>query len=136
MPFYSSPGYDLNYFLVTSPDLQTRLHREEELLTHYKTLFNEKISALGFKDLQLSGEELRAAYEEKSIFGFTMMLTILPLIMRSVSEEEAEQDESSMDPRDGVKRIQNALFSNEDFIAILKYSLRKFCRMGTFDKLP
>lgn len=130
MPFYTSPGYDLNYFMITSPDLQTRLEHEKDLLRIYKEAFNAKLQDLSCDQHILTDDRLRIIYKQKSIYGFTMMLTIMPLIMRTVSEGVQTEDKNET-----IDRSMNALFANEDFVAILKYSLRKFMKMGTFDEL-
>lgn len=111
--------------------MDTRLNREKDLLKIYREAFNAKLTELGFEDFHLTEEKLREAYKQKSIFGFTMMLTIMPLIMRTVPEEGESQDKEK-----NMQNMQKALFANEDFIAILKYSLRKFQKLGTFDLLP
>lgn len=129
MPFYSSPGYDLNYFLISSPNLETRFNHEKELLSLYKTAFNKQLEELDHS-FQLSTEKLQRAYKGKAIYGFTMMLTILPLIFRNV---EAAGD--SEDIQTNFRNMQNALFANEDFIAILKFNLRKWQRINLFDNL-
>lgn len=129
LPFYTSPGYDLNYFIVTSPDMETRLNREEDLLDIYKTTFNRKLSELGYDGFLLTKEKLLKSYKQKSLYGFTMMLTVLPVTLRN-------PDGQTQDMAENMKNMLNALFTNEDFITIIKYSLRKFQKMGTFDNLP
>lgn len=110
--------------------MDTRLNREVDLLRVYKRSFNQKVSDLGLDEHRLTTEKLQQAYEQKSIFGFTMLLTILPLIMRNVPEGGDSDDKVG-----NLKKMQDELFKNGDFIAIAKYSLRKFQKMGTFDQI-
>lgn len=130
MPFYTSPGYDLHYFMITSPDLETRLHHEKELLEIYRMTFNKKLFEMGFTSFELTKEKLRKSYEQKSIYGFTMMLTILPIIMRTVAPEGDSDDKEAV-----VKNMLQTLFGNEEFLTILKHSMRKFKKLGTFNAL-
>lgn len=105
------------------------MNREKDLLRIYKNRFNEKVCDLGADQHQLTEEKFSRAYKQKSLFGFNMMLTLLPVIMRKGPQE-------GDDPTDKEANLRNMIessFSNEDFIAILKYSLRKFKKMGTFE---
>lgn len=112
--------------------MDTRLNRENDLLAAYRVAFDAKLTDLGLVDeFTLTDAKLQQAVEQKSIYGFTMMLTTLPLMMRTVPPTEGE----SPDHMENIRRMQNALFANEDYVTILKYSLRKFQKMGTFDKL-
>lgn len=112
--------------------METRLNREKDLLCIYKNRFNEKVRELGADQYELTEENFIRAYKQKSLFGFNMMLTILPVLMRKVPQ----QGDDPMDKEANLRNMIQVLFSNEDFIAILKYSLRKFQKMGTFDGIP
>lgn len=105
------------------------MNREKDLLEIYKTTFNRKLSELGYDGFLLTKEKLLKSYKQKSLYGFTMMLTVLPVTLRN-SEGQTQ------DMAENMKNMLNALFTNEDFITIMKYSLRKFQKMGTFDNLP
>lgn len=133
MSFYTSPGYDLNYFLLMSPDLKTRQTREHDLLEAYRVEFNKSLKEYKYsKAFELSEGLLRDAMKQKAIYGFNMMLTTFPAILR---DGEAHEGDSTAMFRDEEQRqrVVAELVENELFIKYLRFHLKKFNSDGVFD---
>lgn len=134
MSFYTSPGYDLNYFLIMNPDFETRLTREADLLEVYRQEFNRKLIELQIPDsdkFHLTPEFLQQIMKEKALYGFNIMLSLLPAIMR---ETEGTDDTTAMFRDENEKRkIIQKTFKDERFTTYLRFYLKKFDALGTLD---
>lgn len=133
LSFYTSPGYDLNYFLVMSPNLETRTTREEEFLEAYREEFNTKLREFNYnKDFTLSQELLQQVFKDKAIHGFNMMLTTLPAFLRPSKQHSSESVEMFTNEIERKKAMRE-IIQSDLYVKYLRFHLKKFNRMGVLD---
>lgn len=117
---------------MISPDYQTRLTREGDLLEVYREEFNRQLKELKTADpgFILTPELMQQVVREKALYGFNMMMTVLPVMLR----DNCDKDSTAVFTDAGEqKRVVQRTFQNEQFKTYLKYYLRKFNDFGTFD---
>lgn len=130
--FYTSPGYDLNYFLVMSPDSDTRMTKEEDLLEVYREEFNKKLKEFKYrKEFTLTKELLQRVMVEKAFYGFVMMLTLFPAILQK--DSSAKDTIAIFVDEEQRKRVFRQIMAHETFEKYLRFYLRKFDRLGVFN---
>lgn len=134
LSFYTSPGYDLSYFLMMSPDYETRETKQETLLEDYRLEFNQKLKEYNYrKDFYLSEELLDKVMKHKSIYAFNMMLTVFPATTRKSSDFAGENTTAMFVNEKERGRAMREIFANERLVKYMKLELKKFNRMGVLD---
>ncbi|KAF2358970.1 Protein of unknown function DUF227 [Trinorchestia longiramus] len=76
----ASLALDLNYFLITSLNGETRKKGLESYLTAYYNSFKEVFDAAQ-KPMKFTREELYTEYRNKNLFGILMGLMVLPIVV-------------------------------------------------------
>lgn len=116
-----------------SPNFETRTTREAELLEVYREAFNEKLEEYNYnKDFTLTKDLLERVMKQKAIYGFNMMLTVFPAILRD-GKEHAGDTTAMFKNADERKRVMQEMFQLDLFVQYLQFHLKKFNRMGIFD---
>lgn len=116
-----------------SPNFETRTTREEDLLEVYRTTFNRKLREFNYvQEFQLSKELLKEVMRQKAIYGFNMMLTTFPAILRDSDKHSGDSIEMFKDEAE-MQRVAREMVQNDLFINYLRFHLKKFHRGGVFD---
>ncbi|PSN39141.1 hypothetical protein C0J52_22768 [Blattella germanica] len=90
---YSSPVLDLQYFMNTSPSTDVRSNHMEELLEIYLIELRGMLHSLGCGEIEVTFEELKKEFEERSFFGVITALTLLHLVLADPNEKIVPEDE-------------------------------------------
>lgn len=78
--YWTSPAIDLQYFFHTSlsPDL---LDKQHILVEQYYKSLTETLSALGYRGLQPTLEQLQGQLQRRGLYGVLTSCAVLPVIL-------------------------------------------------------
>lgn len=110
-----------------------RFNREGDLLEIYRLEFNNKLKEYNYpKSFTLTREMLQKAMMEKALYGFNMMLTTLPAILRDASATAEHSGAVFLNDQER-QRAQREMMRNPQFLEYLQFYLKKFEGMGVLD---
>lgn len=110
---------------------QVREERLDELLRHYCDHYNTYVSDLGVEDAQTPFEELKAEFIAKSLFGFTVVYTVLCAVVAQ-PEDKLQLDNLTAD-NIGDADISSKAWRGKTFQRIAPKLLLHYDDMGVLD---
>ena len=102
------------------------------MLEVYREEFNMRMQQFPSIEFRLTKDVLKKVMLERALYGFNMMLLILPAVMARPDAETKETVELFADELKQHRMVQDSM-ENPTFIAYLKHYLVKFDRLGVFD---
>lgn len=121
MSIYASLGFDLNYFLFASVQLEV-LERWKNLLEVYHASLRDTLTELSYSDIPTYAE-IEKEFKRKSAYGlFTLIGPLTVMYMEGISFEKLVV---SVCNNEGISKCKR-------YIECLKYSLLELDKMGAF----
>lgn len=132
---FGSPGFDLQMFLTSAPNLDVRENRLDDLLTLYLDIFNRTLEDCGSLK-KLTSEELYEEFSNADCVGiFTVAVTmLLTLVEPTSSENSCEEEEFCLDNVYSVERHPyiNFIKKTTRYRKVLPVVLDYFDKRGLF----
>ncbi|XP_034099229.2 uncharacterized protein LOC117564519 [Drosophila albomicans] len=131
LPFFGSPGCDLNFFLNTSIKLDLNKNRREELIKVYYQAFKEALEYARYEKIP-SYEDLLWELRNREIFGMFGLFAFLPMVTIP-KELAADSTIENMNNEAFKAKRMEAIFSQQFLIDYLKWALTRADEVGVFN---
>ena len=80
MSLWTSPAVDILYFLNSSPTISL-MKDQSVLIEEYHSVLGDTLSALGYKHLRITLEDLNELLENRGYFGMLIVLSMRNAVM-------------------------------------------------------
>ncbi|KAM7362729.1 uncharacterized protein ACRADG_013297 [Cochliomyia hominivorax] len=131
VPNYGSPAQDLYYFIITSSQLEIKIHKFDQMIKYYYDHLIENLKLLKYKKSLPLLKELQMSLIRYSFWGFFAAFAVLPVVLCDPSEK-ASVDNLVGDNQD-ADNFKQKMFSNERFTKHLEVVLPWLCYRGAFE---
>lgn len=129
MSYYNSPGYDLEYFLNTSPSADVRLRNNELLQIYYDSLISS-LRCFEYEGELPTMEDIHQGLAKAALYGLGSAVSLLPLMLLRKEdvpdmEEMLKMSEESEEMPKGILPTDTEAYRN-----IMKIVLKDFKDKG------
>jgi hypothetical protein len=78
---FTSPAFDLQYFMYSSPAEEVRFKHMDDLLEVYHTELRKALEILGCSEVQFTLQQLKKEFEDMAVVGLITSCTLLNLVL-------------------------------------------------------
>ncbi|KAE8573988.1 uncharacterized protein [Halyomorpha halys] len=130
MSFYNSPGYDLQYFLNTSPSYDVRLKKNELLQIYYESL-TTSLRSFEYEGEIPTMEDIHNGLQKAALYGLVTAVSLLPLMLLK-KEDVPDMEEMLKLSEENPEDVPTGLISTdtEAYRNIMKIVLKDFEERG------
>ncbi|KAM7348679.1 uncharacterized protein ACRADG_007934 [Cochliomyia hominivorax] len=131
LSFYGSLGFDVNYFLNTSVQLDVLKFNRCELIDSYTNTLLQTLDALPYgTKMRPSKEQIKQEIHEKEAYGFFVAFAFFPLMSMFAIDSHDNSLEKLKDAKFAEQKIQLMFNSNKRTIATLKFNSERLEQLG------
>ncbi|XP_075210294.1 uncharacterized protein LOC142317621 [Lycorma delicatula] len=129
---YTSPAFDIIYFMAGSVQEDVRTEKYDTLLNIYLEKLNLYLKIFGCEK-RLNITELKKAIEERHLFGVYVTVCVLPLLIGDPNNGELiDFKELDIDDMLNNKMFMSGYFSNPKYINMISKRFEEFDNKGWF----
>lgn len=132
MSYYASPGIDFNYFIHTSPSVEVRENRYDELVDVYYEQLTISLDQLKAKQIPRI-ETIRKEIKRCNYYALMTTIAVLPIIVLDKKASETSSMETLGDEEASEKQRQ-MMFNGENYQRAVKPILKRFDNSKLFDE--
>ncbi|XP_067635179.1 uncharacterized protein [Eurosta solidaginis] len=131
--YYGSIGFDINYFLNTSVQLDVlKTHRKSLIETYYESLL-KTLRALPYTAALPKFELVLREISQREAFGFFVAFGFFPLMSMYSMDSQDNSLEKFYDEEFARRKIELMFQSNPRTMETLKYALKRFDGLKVLD---
>lgn len=129
MAYYNSPGFDLQYFLNTSPSADVR-SRKTELLQIYHDSLLSSLQCFGYEGELPTMEDIHQGLLKAALYGLSSAVSLLPLML--LRKEDVPDMEEMLKMSENLEDIPTGTLptDTEAYRNIMKIILKDFEEYG------
>lgn len=130
-PFYGSPVSDLFYYIISSPSLELKSTRFDEMIQYYHSQLAEALKKLAYPGTIPSLRDIHIDMLKRGYFGMQCLYGILPVVLADKSEN-ANMDGFFGESEENQK-FRRDVYNNPLYYKHLKPLLKLFDSRGLLD---
>ncbi|XP_055845199.1 uncharacterized protein LOC129911422 [Episyrphus balteatus] len=127
--FCGSPGFDLNYFLYTSLQLDVLINKRDQLIEIYHQSLVDTLKELQH-DFIPSLEDIQNEILKKELYGFFVSFAFFPMMSMHKEDSVDNSLEGMQDSEIAKKKIELMFTTNKRTLDTLRYVLDRFDQIG------
>ncbi|XP_004523895.1 uncharacterized protein LOC101460424 [Ceratitis capitata] len=131
--YYGSIGFDINYFLNTSIQLDVLKHQRESLIEGYYASLLHTLKALPYTAPQPTFADVLREIAQREAFGFFVSFGFFPLMSMFTMDSQDNSLEKFYDEEFARHKIELMFQSNPRTMEALCYSLQRFDELRVLD---
>ncbi|XP_016948086.1 uncharacterized protein LOC108023296 [Drosophila biarmipes] len=131
--FYGSLGFDINYFLNTSLELEVLRDRRQELIDIYHKALVDTLKHLPWSKLLPSHEDIMDEIRKREAYGFFVAFGFFPLMSMIGVDSEDNSLKNFHDETFARQKVQLMFEGNTRTLESLKCTLKRLDDLKLFD---
>ncbi|XP_017011175.2 uncharacterized protein [Drosophila takahashii] len=131
--FYGSLGFDINYFLNTSLELEVLRDRRQELIEIYYQVLVDTLKQLPWSKPLPSHEEVLEEIRKREAYGFFVAFGFFPLMSMIGVDSEDNSLKNFHDETFARQKVQLMFEGNTRTLESLKCTLKRLDELQLFD---
>ncbi|KAF5288418.1 hypothetical protein FQR65_LT02070 [Abscondita terminalis] len=128
---FTSPFYDLHFFLATTPNLEVKKTHTNTILKHYYDAFCKNVDVFKLKTKIPTCEEFNKEFCAKAYMGLGVTVTTMHLFKADKREDASI---TNFLKNEGEGSFRHHCFNNANYLAYLESSLSFYEKLGLFDR--
>ncbi|XP_037937458.1 uncharacterized protein LOC119671036 [Teleopsis dalmanni] len=131
--FYGSLGFDINYFLITSVQLDVLKQHKEELITIYFKALISTLEILPYEHKLPTFDQILKEVHEREGYGFFVAFAFFPLMSMLGLDSQDNSLQKLQVEEFARQKIELMFKSNPRTMDTLRYLLKYYDDLGIFD---